>query len=314
MKKHLLICLLLLLPAGLSAQGLRPFHIRYDFRKDFFVNDSLPSRARSRAVTGIAAGGYAVTMTYLGLNWYAKQPLVPFHFFDDSREWLQYDKVGHALGCYSSARLMIDLYKWSGVEKRKALIRGGVAGFMAMNSIEVFDGFGEGWGFSWSDVAANFTGVSLAVANQWAWNENRVQLKVSWRKSPYAGVDSLQRLFGTNPAEWFLKDYNGQTTWLSFRVHSFLPEGRFKDHYPRWLNLAVGYGGEGMIGGYGRDSWEDIRAREYRQLYLSFDIDLSNIRTRSGFLHSLFSTVSVIRIPMPAIRFDRTGVAFRAYE
>jgi hypothetical protein len=311
----LLLCTLLSL-AACAQPSLRPFHVQYEFRPAgaFFRNDTLPNAARKGWVTGIAAGGYAVSALYLGLNWYANEPLGPFRFFNDAHEWQQIDKAGHALGAYHASTWMTGLYKWSGAPKRKAILTGSLAGFLAMSSIEVFDGFGETWGFSWPDIGANALGAGFAALNQGLWNENRLQLKMGWRPSPFARTDSLERLFGSSPVEWLLKDYNGQTYWLSVRVHSFLPDGAFRDHYPRWLNLAVGYGAEGMIGRYGIDPEEAIRAREYRQLYLSLDLDLSNIRTRSGFLHTLFNTVSILRVPFPAIRLDRNGLVLRAFE
>lgn len=316
-----LICFVLIIfclvgPHASQGQELRAFHYQYPERpaNSFFLNDTVPNKQRQRWVTGTIVGGLGLAGLYLGTSWYSSQDLGSFHFFDDSREWKQIDKGGHMMGAYNASRWITDLYKWSGTSKKKAILRGGIGGFLAMSSIEVFDGFGETWGFSWSDIGANFLGSSLAVGNQLLWNENRVQMKVGWRKSAFAEVDSLQRLFGSNPIEWLLKDYNGNTLWLSFRVHSFLPEGKFKDIYPRWLNLALGYGAEGMVGGYGRIPDEIIKQNEYRQYYLAFDIDLANIKTKSGFLHAIFSTVNILRVPLPALQFDRTGVKFRAYE
>ena len=307
---------LIFLPHLGNAQELRAFHYQQPklAANSFYLNSLTPDKKRKKWVTGTIGGGLVIAGTYLGSSWYSAQDLGKFHFFDDLGEWKQIDKGGHMMGAYNASRWIIDLYKWSGVPKKKALITGGVGGFLAMSSIEVFDGFGESWGFSWSDIGANFVGASLAVGNQWLWNENRVQLKVGWRKSAYAEVDSLQHLFGSNPVEWLLKDYNGNTIWLSFRVHSFLPEGKFKELYPRWLNLAVGYGAEGLVGGYGRIPAEIIKQNEYRQYYLAFDIDLANIKTKSGFLHALFSTVNILRVPLPAIQFDRNGVKLRSYE
>ena len=42
-----------------------------------------------------------------------------------------------------------------------------------------------------------------------------------------------------------LKDYNAQTYWFSANLKSFFPEIKFT----AWLNVAVGYGAEGMFGG-----------------------------------------------------------------
>ena len=49
------------------------------------------------------------------------------------------DKVGHAMGAYNATRWLTDLYKWSGVPKKKALLMGGIGGFMVLNSVEFFD-------------------------------------------------------------------------------------------------------------------------------------------------------------------------------
>ena len=294
---------------------LRPFHIQHNFKNpnSIFENATSLNLKRKKRITGIAAGGYAAGLLYMGTQWYANEELTKFHFFHDLHEWKQIDKGGHMLGSYSSSRWMIDLYRWAGVEKRKAILAGSLSGFLAMSSIEVFDGFGKTWGFSWTDVGANFLGSSLAAGNQLLWNENRIQLKVSYRRSSYTREPDFYRLFGSNYAEWLLKDYNGHTIWLSFRLHSFLPEGRFKESYPPWLNLAVGYGAEGLEGGYD-DPLQAYKLREYRQFYLSFDIDLTQIETQNGFLNTLFNIVNVIRIPMPAVRFDQTGVRLRALE
>ncbi len=255
-------------------------------------------------------GSYAIGMAGLGSLWYSQEDLSSFHFFDDSHEWQQMDKFGHAYSGYQLTRGLIYLYRWSGQPKAKTLAWSGSLAWLMVGSVEVFDAFGESWGFSWSDVAANTTGVGLALLNYGLWHEDRLALKLSYYPSPYVGIPDYEHLFGSSITEWWLKDYNGQTYWLSARVHSFLPEGSFKDHYPKWLNLAVGYGAEGLIGGYD-DPTEAWRDREYRQLYLSLDLDLSQIETQSAFLRSLFTVVGLVRIPFPTLSWDpRNGTQF----
>lgn len=307
---HSILCItfwhILSLPL-LSQQLERPFHIQYEFKKPFFTNDTTLNLSRKRLTTGLTIGGYGLSALYLGSVWYANEELSTFHFFDDSREWLQMDKAGHVFGAYHASKWMIDMNRWSGLPKKKAIIRGAIYGWVAMSSIELFDGFGEKWGASASDLAANTVGALLAAGNQVWWNENRIQMKVSYLPTDYAKDPQNEDLFGTNISEWLLKDYNGQVIWLSFRTHSFIADKNPHTRYPRWLNIAVGYGGEGMIGGYGQDPWEDIRDREYRQYYLGLDLDLSNIKTRSGFLHTLLNVADMFRIPMPAVQFDKNG-------
>lgn len=294
--------------------GIRPFHIQYDFRNDFYKNAQKPDLKRKKLVTRIALGGYLASGLYLGTAWYAQEDLSHFRFFNDWHEWQQMDKVGHMLGGYHASRWLIDLYKWSGMPKSSSLLVGGLGGFLAMSSIEVLDGFSEKWGASVTDIGANAIGSSLAVLNQGLWNENRIQLKFSYITSEYAGDPEFSDLFGTTYPEYILKDYNGQVIWLSCRVHSFLPEGKFKEKYPKWLNWAVGYGAEGLEGGYGKLDRNFIRQREYRQFYFGPDIDLSNIPVKAGWLHTLFSILSIVKIPTPAIRVDENGFGWNWFR
>lgn len=309
----IIYCLSWGMTTPLWGQHIRPFPDTTTLKPAYFTPATSPNSQRKKWVSGVAGIGYVGAGLYLGTVWYAQEDLSSFHFFDDSHEWKQMDKAGHAWGTYTASRWMIGLYKWAGLPKKKAILLGTGAGFLAMSTVEVFDGFGETWGFSWPDVGANFLGAALAATNQWLWHENRLQLKVSYLKSPYAGDPRYEDVFGRNFAEWLLKDYNGHTIWLSARVHSFLPPGKFKELYPRWLNLAVGYGGENMIGGY-QDPAVDWRSWEYRQWYLSFDVDFANLRTRSGWLKNGIEIVTMFRLPLPSLRWDRNGFAVLPFQ
>lgn len=291
-----------LLPASLLAQDtLGLFQPSPQFNKKRFT-----------AVIGTESALYAGSLVGLNVLWYRDHPRSSFHFFNDNSEWLQMDKAGHMVTSYYIGRIGIDLLKWSGVEHRKAAWYGGMVGSAYQTTVEILDGFSSGWGFSTGDVAANTMGSALVIGQELGWKEQRITLKYSFSKSRYAQY--RPNLLGSSLTENLFKDYNGQTYWASINVHSFL---RDDAKFPRWLNVAVGYGAEGMTGGKFNPSMIDENGNQlyfdrYRQYYLSLDIDLTRIRTRSHFLKTCFETFGFIKIPAPAVGFSKKGFEFRA--
>ena len=169
----------------------------------------------------------------------------------------------------------------------------------------VFDGFSSEWGFSWGDFASNALGSGLYVGQDLLWDEQRITLKYSFHQTRFAKQNPEK--LGDGFIEEFLKDYNGQTYWLSANLHSFFKESKL----PRWLNIAVGYGGEGMLTGRPNNSIFFTNQDRYRQFYLSLDLDLTRINTKSSFLRTVFSILNVIKIPAPTLEFNNEkGVAF----
>lgn len=299
------------LTSRISAQipyNYTPEKPQYNNPNSIYWPDTTVNKKRVAGVGCIIAGGYTVAYTGLALAWYKNEPKVPFHLFNDLHEWSQMDKTGHILGGYQGGRAMIALFKWAGMDRKSTSLWGGLAGGLAMVPLEYFDGRAEKWGASVSDAVADMAGGALASVNELAWSEQRLQLKISYHPTGYAEL--RPDLFG-DPYSRYLKDYNGHTLWLSARVHSWLPEGKFKEKYPRWLNIAVGYGAEGLYGGYGDHLTQAVKDREFRQYYLAFDIDLSNIKTKSAFLDFLLSTVNFVHLPSPTVEFNgRRGIVF----
>ncbi|HHG86486.1 MAG TPA: DUF2279 domain-containing protein [Bacteroidetes bacterium] len=267
----------------------------------FFLQDTLPNKRRLGVVTGVTVGGYAIAYGGISYSWYRNFPRTKFHFFNDNHEWAQVDKIGHVTGGYQGGRGMIAMFKWGGMGRKKVAFYGGMMGFLAMAPLEILDGYASKWGASWGDLVADFGGGFLAFGNEMLWSEQRIQVKVSYHPTGYADV--RPDLFGDKYTR-YLKDYNGHTGWISARVHSFLPESRFKDKYPRWLNVAVGYGANGLLGGYDQGITPAIAAREYRQYYLGLDVDLSAIPTRSGGLRLLLDVLNFIHLPAPTLQFS----------
>jgi len=269
-----------------------------------------PQRAYMVAAVNTAA--VAGTGIWLYNSWYKQYKSTRFHFFDDLSEWLQVDKMGHSYTAYIISRYNTDLWRWAGMSRRKSIWMGGISGAAYQTFIEVFDGFSSGWGWSWGDFAANITGSGLFVGQEFAWGEQRISFKFSFHRKDYGSAFLNNRaddIFGRSLNQRALKDYNGQTYWLSANLHSFMPASRF----PAWLNIALGYGAENMFGAR-EDSWKDAAGHpvtlpgnldRYRQFYLAPDIDLTRIKTRSRLLRTTFNLLNCVKFPTPSIEFSR---------
>ena len=261
-----------------------------------------------RRNTVIITESSLATISLVGLNqlWYADYPQSNFHTINDSGEWLQMDKFGHVFSSYQVGRVGADLLAWSGVSERDQLIYGSTLGFAYLGVVEVFDGFSEEWGFSWTDILANAAGTSLYVGQQLLWKEQRITLKYSFHQTHYA-VQNPDKL-GDGWTEEFLKDYNGQTYWLSVNLHSFFKESEV----PKWLNVAFGYGAEGMLTGENESVNNNLITQDRRrQFYFSLDVDLSRIQTKSHFLKTIFSIFNVLKVPFPTVEFtEKNGFRF----
>ncbi|WP_374173791.1 DUF2279 domain-containing protein [Flavobacterium tructae] len=242
------------------------------------------------------------SVTLLGLNqlWYADYPRSNFHFINDNNEWLQMDKVGHMYSAYHLGRFGAEMMKWSGADQKKQLIYGAGFGFAFLTAVEILDGFSSEWGASSGDVIANATGTALYVSQELLWKEQRIVPKFSFHTTQYANL--RPKVLGSSLNEQLLKDYNGQTYWLSVNLHSFAKESKI----PKWLNVAFGYGADGMLTGNLQNDNPDFtqNPKRFRQIYLSFDVDLTKIETKSHFLKTIFSIFNTIKIPAPTLEYS----------
>lgn len=244
------------------------------------------------------------TLIALDKMWYADYPRSKFHFINDNNQWLQMDKMGHVMTSYYVGKVGMEVLDWAGVSKKNQLIYGATFGFTFLTAVEILDGHSKKWGASWGDIIANAGGTGLLIGQELLWEEQRIILKYSFNQTDYA--KQRPNVLGENFLQQALKDYNGQTYWLSANIWSF----NKKSNFPKWLNLAFGYGADGML--YGENNTTNSLLQDpYRQFYLSFDIDLTKIKTNSKFLKTLFSTINFIKIPAPALEYNnKNGFKF----
>lgn len=261
------------------------------------------------STTGVLTVG---SLVYLNQAWYSEYHTGKFHFFNDNTEWLQMDKAGHAYTNYQTSRLMMNAFDWAGYSRKQKLIFGGSIGLMYMTVIECMDGFSSGWGYSWGDQLANVFGSGLAIAQEVCWKEQRIQLKFSYAQSGLAQYNPS--LLGKNYYSQILKDYNAQTYWLSINPSAFIKK---ENRFPKWLSVSLGYSAYGMLGGYANllvavdKNGNVLKLDRQRRFYLSLDVDLTRIQTRSKILKGIFSVVNILKFPAPALELSPKGL--RAY-
>lgn len=288
------------------------------------------NKKRLALILGTETTLYTGATIALYQYWYKDYPLSGFHLFNDNGEWLQYDKMGHFYTTYFETNITTGFYKWTGMEDNKAYLAGALTASMLQLTIEVFDGFSDKWGFSVGDFTANTLGAGLSVGQNYLWDEQRIKVKFSSHFTDYSAYDEVVQnraaeLFGTTGPEKVLKDYNGQTTWLSVNPSMFMPDDT---RFPKWLMISGGYSVAGLLGGYENQWCEDPLMRpedcppedlidysaidRYRQYYLSLDIDLSQIPVQSPYLKMIFEVLNIVKFPAPALEFNQGhGVKFK---
>jgi len=295
MKKYLIIILLGSV-LGLQAQNTT-------------TRDTVNHR-QLRLIGYTVSGLYVASMAMLYQAWYKDYQVGSFHWADDAGEWRLKDKMGHFTTTYQVGNYGYLMLRNAGLPENKAIWYGGTWGFIYMTSIEVLDGFSDGWGASPTDLLANTIGTGLFVAQQALWHQQRIRPKFSYHPTQYAQY--RPDLLGENGWQRIIKDYNGETNWLSFNIHHFLKSG---NRFPKWLCVSLGYGATGMLGAYDNPTeYQGTPLPSFKrrsQFYFSVDVDWTQIKTSSKVLRTLFNALSFIKIPAPTFELSReNGIRF----
>jgi len=258
-------------------------------------------KGRAQIVFWVISGVYASIMLALGTAWYSPQWISSFHFFNDWPEWLQMDKLAHLCWTFHVSVLASRLVRWAGLPDSRVARSGALLGFLLVSGIEIFDGFSVAYGASVFDLIANAMGAVLFLLQQTYWKKIFIWPKFSFHHTTFAPL--RPDVLGNGWLEEILKDYNGQTFWYSVRIPG-MP-------LPRWLNLAVGVGAEGMI--FGRDYQnEAVQLHPDRKYFISVDLDFSHVKTGSWPLQSLLYMINIIKFPAPALEISAQGIRFHA--
>lgn len=288
---------------------------RQEVKRTVKSHSIFPDTIIKKRLIGVTTGtvaAYTTVMTGVGFVWYGKMKLTKFHWFDDSKEWLQIDKTGHFFAPYMVTTYSYNMLRWSGMKNVPAALIAGAFGFVSMSAIEIPDGLSEKYGASWSDLVFNFAGSAFATTQYLLWKEQRITTKFSFHVVNYPRGELRERaesLYGKSFIERVLKDYNGTTMWLSFNLNSF--NHKIK---PAWLNVAFGYAAGNMYGGF-ENKWTDKNGllhdrtdlKRYRRFFISIDADYTKFHTRTKAGKAILGVLNVIKLPMPALEFNTLG-------
>lgn len=270
-------------------------------QSNFFVPSDSLNKVRLTSVSVGITGLWVGSMSALYNVWYSKADSSPFHFFDDSKNWLQMDKIGHSYTAYKITEVTADLFRWTGLKRNKSLALASITSLGYQTTLEMFDGFSKQWGFSWSDMAANTAGTGIYLGQELIWKEQRILPKFSYSPTSYAQY--RPEILGSNHLERLLKDYNGQTYWLSASPGTFFKNSNF----PKWLCFSIGYSADERLVGNQDQYIGNLNGIEKsfdskRDFLLSMDLDLTKLNVKKPWLKTVLKQVNHLKIPFPALQ------------
>jgi hypothetical protein len=238
---------------------------------------------------------------FLNQLWYAQYPQNQFHFFDDGDEWLQMDKMGHAFTSYQIGNQLYPSFLRTGYNEKESARYAALTGWSYMLGIEILDGFSSQWGFSPYDIAANSAGSFLYWIQQEKWGEQKINLKYSFYPTRFSEMNPSQ--LGENFQQRILKDYNGQTYWLSFNsTLLFSKNNTFRDA----INFNIGYSTTEMIRAKTNNNLVN-NFHPTREFLFSFDADLNRVKWKRKGMKKVARILSVIKIPLPTLEIRGDG-------
>ena len=270
----------------------------------FWEDADSANTSRSTGVTLAISTAWGGSILGLSQVWYKNVEKTPWHSFDDSGNWLQMDKAGHFYAAYKINALTSGLYTWSGIAPKKSIWIGAGVSTGYQLTLEFFDAYSADWGFSGSDVIANTVGTIGYVTQQLVWQEERIIPKFSYSPTEFAAL--RPEVLGSNFSESLLKDYNGQTYWLSFSPGTFFKNPRI----PAWACVSLGYSVNGKLVG-DEETYLDPESQytfySQREFLLSLDIDFSRLPIKRPWLKKVVTQLNYLKVPFPTLiyRNDR---------
>ncbi len=238
---------------------------------------------------------YSAASFYVEYQWWWKGNYHPFIYENDGF-WNNYsfgvDKFGHFYISYFYFSAVYELMLWAEFDERDASLIAFLMPFSHALSIEIGDGFST-FAFSGPDLAANVLGIGYGLLQRNVPYFQHFKFKWSYYPSGIIPFDGKFRI---------TDDYDGHIYWLSLDVHNIIPSS-IREYWPRFLNLAVGYGGKN-ISGRPQLIGDPISSpgAPNRKWAVSLDYNLSSLEINNDVLNVVKNIVDYFKFPSPGIK------------
>ncbi len=277
---------------------LRKAVILQDDQKLSVTDTSNIDPVRFTIVTGTVAASIAAIHIYQTNGWWQGNR-APFHFQEDLTYGRSVDKLGHFYSGNVISFILRRSYHWAGFSDEAALYWGSAGSLLFQTYVELEDGFST-WGFDRVDFASDVAGAAWPIAQYHVPFLRNFDFKFSYHPSPELDNPGGSGFKGQKHI--IFDDYEGQTIWLSMKMHNLLPKG-IDSYWPKFLNLAVGYGARDVVS-----------SKPYSVFFLALDLDMTKvIPDNTPFLKLLGEALNFIKVPMPAVQISPRAVWYGFY-
>jgi hypothetical protein len=241
---------------------------------------------------------------YIFKDAYWNEPKSKFHTFND---WynadMNIDKLGHIYAGILLSKTAYKVLKATNVPENYAVVSSTLSSIFFQTQIEIHDAFYEKWGWSWWDFGTNVFGAIYPHLQNHFKPLQTINLKWSYHPSP-----ALRKGW----YDHWIKDYEGYTFYLTFDVHSMLPEPVDR-YWPKWLNIAIAYGVEKVK--LGKNIWNSSgRPLGDKEWFIALDYSLLKLfNPQSKTLREILDLLDNFHFPAPAVRISPSTIWYGIY-
>jgi hypothetical protein len=295
MKKTLLLFFLFAFGSNLFSQPLK--EPKDSLVKEEKINSTAKFTTKQKWIIGGLVAQQAASI-YLEYKWWWQGDYHPFVIRSDggfNNYSLGVDKAGHFYTSYMYSNLLYELLKYGEFKEKNCVLLSTVLPFIWALSIEIGDGFSS-YEFSPQDLMANSLGIGYAFAQRKVPYLNHFKFKFSYFPGQYYRDNNYKG--------WSLTaDYDGHIYWLATDVHGILPKSA-KRYWPKYLNLALGYG----INNYSNVNFYKYQGYELkREFFIGLDYNLSAIPAKKPAWKTIRNMVDYYHFPAPGFKKTGTG-------